>query len=340
MSPCGERTPHRNPVRRIRVGFRRGPASRVAGIALLPAAVLALPLAATPLAAARPADADRHTIFSEGRERVYWLHAPASLAPDAPAPLVLVFHGGEGDGPSAERLTGFDLVADRERFLVAYPDAVDKHWNDGRDVATFRAYRERVDDVAFVAAILDDVSRSRAIDPSRVFATGISNGAIFSNFLALKLSERIAAIAPVAGGLAAPLPSVLRPARPVSVLLFNGTDDPLVPFEGGVVGRAHGRVVGAEETARRWARADGCVASPQHDMPPARPGDACHLERSRWRGGREGTEVVLNALVGGGHTWPGGPQYAPKALVGIVCREPDATRVIWEFFRDHPRRTP
>jgi polyhydroxybutyrate depolymerase len=291
-------------------------------------------------APAGPDAAERHTLSSGGRERTYRLHAPASLPADRPAPLVLVFHGGEGDGLSAERLTGFDALADREGFLVAYPDGWDKHWNDGRNVPSFAAYRDRIDDVAFVAALLDDVARRREVDPGRVFATGISNGAIFSNFLALKLSERIAAIAPVAGGLAAPLPSALRPARPVSVLLFNGTDDPLVPFEGGAVARTHGRVLGAEETARRWARADGCVGSPLRDAPPSAPGAACRLERSRWSGGRDGTEVVLNALVGGGHTWPGGPQYAPKGLIGVACREPDATRAIWEFFRDHPRRTP
>jgi polyhydroxybutyrate depolymerase len=306
-------------------------AFRLAAVALL---------AAAPLAAARSGNAERHAISSGGRERVYWLYAPPSLPADRPAPLVLVFHGGGSDGPVTEKLTGFDAAADRERFLVAYPEGVDKHWNDGRDVPSFRTWRERVDDVAFVAAVLDDVARSHPIDPARVFATGISNGAIFSNFLALKLSERIAAIAPVAGGLAAPLPSLLRPARPVSVLLFNGTNDPLVPFEGGAVARTHGRVVGAEETARRWAQADGAAGKPRREAPPSRPGATCRLERSVWNGGRGGTEVVLNALVGGGHTWPGGPQYLPKALVGVACREPDATRTIWEFFRDHPRRTP
>jgi polyhydroxybutyrate depolymerase len=298
-------------------------------------AVLGLLLAVSPLAAAERAE--RHGLSLGGRERTYWLFAPGSLPAHRPAPLVLVFHGGAGDGPSAERLTGFDLVADRERFLVVYPDAVGRHWNDGRDVAAFESHRDHVDDVAFVSAVLDDVSRSHPVDAGRVFATGISNGAIFSNLLALKLSERIAAIAPVAGGLASSLPPVLRPSRPVSALLFNGTDDPLVPFEGGAVGGTHGSVAGAEETARRWARADGCAASAVHDAPPARSGAECRLERSRWSGGREGAEVVLNALVGGGHTWPGGPQYAPKVLIGVACPEPDATREIWEFFRTHGR---
>ncbi|MGE5414715.1 MAG: alpha/beta hydrolase family esterase [Syntrophomonadaceae bacterium] len=298
-------------------------------------------LAAAALALAQAGSADeRHAVASGGRERTYRLHAPASLPPDRPAPLVLVFHGGEGDGRSAERLTGFDAGADREGYLVAYPDAFEKHWNDGRDVAAFTAYRERIDDVAFVAALLDDVAVKHAVDLKRVFATGISNGAIFANFLALRLADRIAAIAPVAGGLAAPLPPTLRPARPVSVLLLNGTDDPLVPYDGGAVARTHGRVVGAEETARRWAQADGCSASAARDAPPARPGAECAIERSRWSGGREGTEVLLYTLKGGGHTWPGGPQSAPRPLVGRVCREPDATRTIWEFFCDHPRRGP
>jgi polyhydroxybutyrate depolymerase len=276
------------------------------------------------------------TISSGGRERTYRLYAPPTLSPSAPAALVLVFHGGEGDGASAERLTRFDDLADRDRFLVVYPDGVGKHWNDGRAVQAFESVREGVDDVAFVDALIEAVSREFRVDADRVFATGISNGGIFSNFLGARLASRIAAIAPVAGTLAEPARSDFRPAHPVSVLLVSGTDDALVPYAGGALASAHGRVLGAEETARLWAKTDGCGSDPVKD-PPSSPVDECRTVRSRWTGGRGKTEVVLDTIEGGGHTWPGGPQYAPKSLIGRACPEPDATREIWEFFRAHPR---
>src|SRR5262249_11050637 len=142
--------------------------------------------------------------------------------------------------------------------------------------------------------------------------------------------------APVAGELAEPLRDDFHPAEPVSVLLVHGTDDPVVPYAGGALASAHGRVLGAEETARLWARADGCANGPAKDHPSARV-DGCRTLRFRWAVGRGRSEVVLDTIEGGGHTWPGGAQYAPRVLIGRACPEPDATREIWEFFRAHPR---
>ena len=275
------------------------------------------------------------TISSGGRERTYRVYAPPTLPRDSPAALVFVFHGGEGDGESVERLTGFDELADSEKFLVVYPDGFGRHWNDGRAVQSFETEREGVDDVAFVSDLIGALSKEFRVDTDRVFATGISNGGIFSNYLGARLAERIAAIAPVAGTLAEPLRTDFHPARAVSVLLVSGLDDPIVPYAGGALASAHGSVVGAEATARLWARSDGCEAEPAKDRPTARV-DACRTLRSRWTGGRGKTEVVLDTIEGGGHTWPGGPQYAPKILIGRACPQPDATREIWEFFKKHP----
>jgi len=275
-------------------------------------------------------------VSSGGRERTYRLYVPPALPHNVPAALVVVFHGGDGNGASAERLTGFDDLADRQKFVVAYPDAWGRHWNDGRDVDAFDSYRDRIDDVAFVSSLIDAISAAYRIDPRRVYATGISNGAIFSNFLAARLADRIAAIAPVAGGFAEPLRSGFRPSRAVSVLIINGTEDPLVPYTGGAVSRTHGRVLGAEETARLWADADGCRHDTSRDAPTAAV-EGCRTVRTRWAGGRDGTEVVLDTIEGGGHAWPGGPQYLPRLFIGRACPQPDATTEIWDFFRAHPR---
>ncbi len=275
--------------------------------------------AAWSVAVVLPAAADRatqiHTIEVGGLTRTYLLHVPPSL-PAGPVPLVLVFHGGG----------------------VAYPEGVGRNWYDGREFATgSRAHRERIDDVGFVAAALDAIARAHAVDPRRIYATGISNGAVFSHYLAAHLSPRIAAIAPVVGGIADPPDAWLRPERPVSVLILQGTTDPLVPYRGGAIAFGRGRIIDTEEAARRWARLDGTAPEPRSTVLPAPGKDHCGGLRLTYSGGRDGSEVVLVRLDGGGHTWPGGTQYLPEGLIGRVCRDFSATSIIWEFFRAHPK---
>ncbi len=258
---------------------------------------------------------------------------------------MLAFHGGDllgsdRAGARMERLTRLDALADREGFLVAYPNGYRGNWNDGRDASVSAAHRAQVDDVGFVSAILDDVSARLPVDPRRVYATGISNGAIFSHYLAARLSQRIAAIAPVAGGIADPFDRAFRPERPVSVLIFQGTDDPLTPFHGGgIAGGRRGRIVDTDRAVAMWTEADGCAGAPQRRVLAQRGAkDSCAVLRTSWEGGRSGSAVELITLEGGGHAWPGGPQYLPEALIGRACREVDASALLWEFFAAHPQR--
>lgn len=277
-----------------------------------------------------------HRLEVGGLTRSYLLHVPPAL-PAGQVPLVLVFHGGGGNGPGTERLTRFSELADRERLLVAYPEGIDRNWYDGREFTGSRAHRERIDDVGFVTAILEAVARTHAVDPRRIYATGISNGAVFSHYLAAHLAPRIAAIAPVVGGIADPPDAWLRPAQAVSVLILQGTTDPLVPYRGGAIAFGRGRIIDTEEAARRWARLNGTAPDPRSSALPAAGKDHCGGLRLTYSGGRDGSEVVLVRLDGGGHTWPGGAQYLPERLVGRVCRDFDATALIWEFFRTHPK---
>jgi polyhydroxybutyrate depolymerase len=276
-----------------------------------------------------------HTLEVDGITRSYHLHVPSAVGP-APAPLVLVFHGGGGTGPGTQRLTRFTALADREGFLVAFPEGVEKNWNDGREFTGSRAHRDHVDDVAFVAALIDAIGRAHAVDLRRVYATGISNGAIFSHYLAARLSARIAAIAPVVGGIADPPEAWLRPEQPVSVLMLQGTRDPLVPYHGGAVAFGRGKILDTEEAARRWAALNG-GREPVREPLPAAGQDRCGGLRTIYPGGRDGSEVTLVRLDGGGHTWPGGVQYLPQLLIGRVCRDFDATELIWAFFKAHPK---
>jgi len=290
-------------------------------------------------AAPAPGHTQEFMLQSGGLKRSYRLHDPARPDPDRPAPLLLVFHGGGGTPQQIERESRFSELADREGFVVVYPAGYRRSWNDGRGADSVAAQRDGVDDVAFVATLIDQVATIRRIDGRRVYATGISNGAMFSHQLALRMPSRIAAIAPVAGGLPEPLRAQLDGRDPVSALIVNGTDDPLVPYGGGevqVLGNARGRVIGAEEVARLWAAHDACSPTPTiEDSPGTAGADGCTTTRLSYRDCAQGADVVVYRLNGGGHTWPGGTQYLPRRLVGRVCRDLDGSALIWDFLQRH-----
>lgn len=281
----------------------------------------------------------RKTITVDEREREYLLHVPPSREKDGPAALVVVLHGGGGNAAQAERFTGFSRLSDREGFIVVYPDAVEKNWNDGRGAERLASQKAGVDDVKYIGAMIDAVAREHDVDPKRIYATGASNGGIMSQYLAIKLSGRFAAIGCVIGSIAEPAAKDFKPGHPVSVLIMNGTEDPLVPFDGGVVARNRGEVIATREAAGLWIEHNGCgKEAKKEDLPDKDADDACTVTRETWSGGRDGSEVVLYTIKGGGHTWPGGSQYAPRAVIGRVCRDLDATGTIWEFFQAHPKK--
>jgi polyhydroxybutyrate depolymerase len=309
-------------------------------VVLFLAAVVARPGLAQqtpPVAPAVPQSVER-TLTIEERVRTYHLHVPSKHR--SPAPLVFVFHGGGGQGTRIEENSGFDAISDREGFIVVYPDGIDRGWNDGRtDAPRQGALRKNVDDLAFVRAMIADIGTVSPIDAKRIFATGMSNGGIFSQYLAAKMSDKIAAIAPVAGGIADPFHKEFAPTNPVSVFAMNGTRDPLVPFAGGNVTRVgRGKVISVDEAMQLWVVRDGVKPEPKTGMlPDTDPTDGCRVSWKKWSGGKDGTEVWLYAEEGAGHTWPGSPQSLPVARVGSVCRDFDASEAAWSFFRAHPK---
>ncbi|HEX7521757.1 MAG TPA: PHB depolymerase family esterase, partial [Acidimicrobiia bacterium] len=160
---------------------------------------------------------------------------PTGLGEGA-VPLLIQLHGGGGAGRGIDRLTRFHDLADHERFVVVAPSGVARNWNDGRIAPRMRAAMEGVDDVGFIATLIDSIAARAPIDRRRVYAVGMSNGAMMAGRLACQLSERIAAIAQVAGTAAADAAQWCHPGRPVPVMQIHGTADPLVPYEGGPLG--------------------------------------------------------------------------------------------------------
>lgn len=301
------------------------------------AAILLASLACT-LAPARTPVPDvpfvERRLSFDGAQRRYDLWVPDSLDSTRPAPLVLVLHGGGGNPEQVCRMRGgIPALADAEGFIVACPAGVDGHWNDGRAIETYRAQRENVDDVGFLKAVVDDVAAAAPVDRKRVYVTGLSNGGMMTLRLACEAGDTFAAF----GAVIANLPSGLdcHPAQPVPVLLMNGTDDPLMPWNGGQVHflrRQLGPVLSAEATFALFAAADGCEGDP-HTIaePDSDPSDGTTVEQHVATGCVDGAAVELIAVQGGGHTLPGGDQYAPAFLVGRVSRDLDGAGAIWDF---------
>jgi polyhydroxybutyrate depolymerase len=285
----------------------------------------------------------RASLIHEGLKRTFNIYFPSSYDRSVQVPLVIAMHGRGVDGEGMILVTrrGFDRLADRDKFIVVYPDGVELNWNDGRrdEEADDRAHRENIDDVGFIAALTDMMVRDYNADPRRVYATGISNGAIMSYRLACELSGKIAAIAPVDGNIPRLFIAECSPTRHVPVLAINNVDDPVVPFEGGEIYGHSGRemlgtVLSVEQSVGYWVARNGCSPVPVVTEEPDRdPDDGTRVSRKEYVNNEDGTEVVLYVIYGGGHTWPGGLQYLPARVIGKTSRDIDASEVIWSFFK-------
>lgn len=271
--------------------------------------------------------------------RTYLLHVPPSYDKTKPTAVVLVFHGGSGSAARASKVGGgMNAFADSHGFIAVYPEGVDKHWNDGRETQP-----KNTDDVGFVSALIDDLARSHNIDRNRVYATGISNGGMFSLRLACDLSGKIAAVAAVAATMPQNLVARCTPRRAVSVLIMHGTADPLIPYAGGEIAgggtrRGYGgRALSAADSVRFWVTHDRAADSPVVTrLPDTVPEDGTRVIRQTHGRGRDDTEVLLYEIEGGGHTWPGGDQHFGERLVGKVSRDINGNQIIWDFFAAHP----
>ena len=279
------------------------------------------------------------SVVVDGLKRTYHVYLPNSQ--DKPLPLVFLLHGGGGSAKAMEKLTqeGFNALAEKEGFIVVYPEAVEKHWNDGRALQRWLSQREKIDDIGFLSALIEHLSREHRIDKRRIYATGISNGGLMSYRLACELTYQIAAIAAVASSMGENLSLSCSPSRPISVLIINGIEDPLVPWEGGEIRLGPwglGRVLSTSNTVKFWVGRNLCASSPLISWEPDRdPQDGTRVRKEVYASCRKGTEVILYAVIGGGHTWPGGYQYLGEWIVGKTSRDIDANEVIWGFFKKH-----
>ncbi len=286
-------------------------------------------LAAEPLG---PGDHTR-TLQHDGRTRSNIVHVPPRYDSKQPTPVVLAFHGGGSNADQMVRFCGLNEKADKEGFIAVYPNGTGRlermlTWNGGNCCAY--AMWNKVDDVGFTRSLLDDLAKVANVDPKRVFATGISNGGILCYRLASELSDRIAAIAPVAGTMGM---KTCNPKRPVSVMHFHGTDDRFLPFKGGIGEKSIAQVVfvSVDHTIQTWVKADGCPEKPVVTDEPKKADDGTTVQRKTYGPGRDGAEVVLFTIHGGGHTWPGRD---PRVqFLGKSTQNISANDLMWTFFQ-------
>jgi len=310
-------------------------------IALAAIACLAAPIAAQRRGGPQKPSGKTETVTLpfQGTTRRYLLHVP-----DSPAgALVLAFHGGQETPENQQQISNFDALADRSRFIVAYPEGIGKSWADGR--GTTNAEHEGADDVGFARAVVMDVARTHAIDRMRIYATGPSNGGIFVNRLACEASDLFVAVAPVIGTIASRIAANCRPPAVVAVVGVQGVKDPVVPFAGGEVGAhtpgtAGGPVESSRATQELWRSIDGCDPTPSSTQLHPGVQDGTSVTRRSYSGCN--ADVVWYEIEGGGHRWPphhtqGPAEIIARRTLGVSSQNIDASETIWAFFASHAR---
>lgn len=268
------------------------------------------------------------SIVHDGIARTYRVHQPQAVS-GRPVPLVLVLHGGYGTARQAEDTYHWDAQADRNGFVVAYPDGIGRAWNAG-SCCGFPSKRN-LDDVGYLTDLIATLEKQIPIDPRRIYVTGISNGAMMTYRMACESPVAIAAIAPVAGTFSK---SCDRP-KATSVIAVHGTADRNVPMAGGIgIGVDKSPRPAVRSVIDAWRTTDACAPSKAHTV-----GNVT-FDSAACANGR-GVELIT--IAGAGHQWPGS-EPIPAAVrdaahaVGLADPSPDldATATIWQFFAAHP----
>ena len=274
----------------------------------------------------------------EGRSRTYQVYFPLAEFSEQNLPLLFVLHGGGGNATNLQSSTfnRFNELADSQGFIVVYPEGFEKQWNDGRDVTGIAtAWDENIDDVGFISEIVSILNRDYNIESNRIFTSGISNGGFMSSRLLCDRADLFRGGAIITATIPASHFSVCDPSSSNSVLVLNGTEDPLVPYQGGqitVLGQERGLIISTEAYMEFWAENAGCNSNPSITDLPDMEDDGTTVQIYEYADCDNQAVVRLYRIEGGGHTWPGAREDLPEALVGRTSKEFVACDVIWDFF--------
>lgn len=274
------------------------------------------------------AETTKGALESGGATRAYLQFVPEAPSP-GPLPLVIALHGRFGTGEGMARLTGFSKLAEREDFIVLYPDGLEGEWNYAQGIPGYPT--DGPDDIAFLDALVEHVSAEVEVDRSRVYVAGFSNGGFMAERLACSAPERYAAFVSVAAGFGG-MEAVCTGGEPVRLLLIHGTFDRNIPFNGlvrEVAGRSVRVLYSVPDTLAFWAERGGC----DPDLKAERLPGVCRAPETEvhvftFVECAKGAALKLYAVGGCGHNWPGRPGLIPEEVAGVVSTELDASRVI------------
>ena len=272
------------------------------------------------------------TLVVDGIKRTYQFYAPPSVMKGDALPLIVVLHGAGGTGNQIARATDFHELAETENFFVAYPDGLRRVWQYETD--------ESPDDLAFIEAIMDDMTANFVVDESRIYVVGVSNGGMLTHLLACETSDRIAAAAMVISALPLAVAEACAPAPPMPVLIMSGTADPIIPFDARALEAGPANVVAVlpvDETIDFWVTLNGIANEPSVTMVPDVTDDGTVTDVFTYIDAGLTAEVAAYIIDAGGHTWPGLQRRLNERFFGKTAQDFDATEVIWDFFARHVR---
>lgn len=282
---------------------------------------LVLLLCSLLLAGVAPARAQEdvvRTLIHQGLERRFVLHAPIGTAAPGPHPLVVVLHG-SGQPPQELRdWLPMEPIADREGFVVAYPDAIDGKWNYGKRAD------ETIDDLGFIDALLEQLVARGIADPERLYVAGISRGALMTWTLLCRRPGRFAAAAALSSGMMETHLAACTPSRLVPILAIAGTADSVQPYDGWADPPPAPRLLSIPETMEFWRRLHRCTSQTMQSLPHRTDGDATAAQRVGWAVCRHGGPVILLRIAGGEHEPPARSR----------GQDIDAAEEVWRFFRE------
>ncbi len=281
----------------------------------------------SPLSGGQLSRRSSSSLISNGVKRTYLLYVPASYEPTKPTPLVISLHGFKDYPTRQMRKSGWNALAEKEGFIVVYPlgSGIPPAWKlyDYKNPSI-----NPTKDIRFISDLMDHLQKEFNIDPSRIYANGLSNGGGMSLALACVLSERIAAVGSVVGAYFYPL-DACQPTRPVPMIAFHGTADKLVSYTGGPSKRFDYPFPSIPKFIQKLAQRNGCISVPKELMVNSK------VRSTSYSAGEGGADVVLYTIEGGEHAWPVGNRY-PRWLAWNASVDINATRVMWEFFQAHP----
>ncbi len=278
------------------------------------------------------------SILFQGYNRVFITHLPPGYTGLDSVPLVFVLHGGGGTADGMINFTEFDLVSDTAEFIVVFPQGAIPAssggfiWADGRGTPADSA---GIDDVGFISNLINYFINNYAINELKIYATGMSNGGFMTQRLACELDNNFAAVASVGSTMDSSQVSVCNPNSSIPIMLINGVDDPFVPFNGGIVNGSQGYAISSDSLFKFWFQKNNCTGQIDSlQLPDIVSNESSTITTFFNNNCNCNSKVILYKVYGGGHTWPGVPDFWYELIAGQTNEDIHASVEIWNFFKN------